>query len=191
MKKAANLKVGDAFRPAHPRQMSMNGKKMSPMVQYIVTKKFSQSPYFLICTERHSKKGLYSLSPEAPVISPKEPRPSIQGVEAFLGVKPRKRSTGYRLLWDGERDIEDWLAPRAKAILRIMLSYGRRDYPAKELHDIINKEFLRFYGKPCTSPPIVAFYMVKRQLVNHGFIEEIVETDNNDPRLVEIGIEDD
>ena len=177
MKKITNLELGDTFRPAHPLQASNNGKMMSRALIYRVMKKYPQSPYMVIAVRVGVQgDGIYSLNPDVPTISVREPAPTITQIETFLGVKIRKKIVGYRLLWDGIDDPSDRVSPQGRTLLRIMKAFAQVEYEARELRAIIYENFAKFHSKPVYAHQLPNVMLSMRFLVSVGLVEEIMET---------------
>lgn len=177
MKKISSLELGDTFRPAHPLQASNNGKMMSRTLVYRVMKKYPQSPYMVIAVRVGVQgDGIYSLSPDVPTIAVREPAPTIAQVEAFLGVKIKKKVVGYRLLWDGIEDPSDKVSPQGRTILRIMKAFAQVEYEARELRAIIYENYAKFHSKPVYAYQLPGVMLSMRFLVAVGLVEELMET---------------
>ena len=119
MRTIKNLNVGDKFRPAVERIVSINGRVMLQSEVYTITKVFAQAPYFSIATNPQ-RNGVFSLHPDTLVIRPRDAAPSPDDVQSLLSPKAKKQVIGYRLLWDGRSNIRPFVTPQAMAILLIM-----------------------------------------------------------------------
>ena len=170
------LGVGDRFRPAHPRQTSLNKRKMERTTTYKVTKVYPMSPHTTVAV--HDKKpddGFYSLGPGTPVLLPREISPSEDEVMRFIGVKKKHRLVGYRVLWDGKLPLQGIIPPQAIAAMKLMFSLGKVEYTVTEINVLFNEYYEKFWGRPVKRDPCQILQFYRRYLVNHCLIEEIVD----------------
>jgi hypothetical protein len=178
------LSVGDRFRPAHPRQVSLNGRRMDRAATYEVTKVYPMAPYTVIAA-RHKppspgalakfESEFYSLSPGTPVLLPKELDPTEDEVMQFVGAKRRRRVVAYRVLWDGKTDLSGVVPPQAVAAMKLMHAFGKSEYGVHELHEIFNKHYEKFWGRSVKREAVVILLFYRRHMVNQGLLEEIVD----------------
>ncbi len=167
---------GDRFRVAHPRQISLNKRRMPREVTYHVTRVYEMKPNTIISVEEANPgDGFYSLGPKTPVLLPKEPDPTEEEVLKFLGVQSKKRVVAYRVLWDGKLDLAGVVPPQAVACMKLMFSMGKDTYTVRELNELFTQHYEKFLGKPTPMMPssVISFY--RRHLVNKGLMEEIVD----------------
>ena len=170
------LSVGDWFRPAHPRQVSLNGRRMDRASTYEVTKVYAMAPHTVVATQCDEPKGsFYSLGPGTPVLLPKELDPTEDEVMQFVGAKRRRRVVAYKVLWDGETDLSGVIPPQAVAAMKLMHAFGKSEYGVHELHEIFNKHYEKFWGRPVKREAIVILLFYRRYMVNQGLLEEIVD----------------
>ena len=170
-----SIGVGESFRVAHPHQKSMNGLLMPREAIFVVKRIYEMAPYLTISNKKGDATTIYSLGPRTPVLFPKEKDPTEEEVFIFLGIRSRKQVLYYKLLWDGRSDIGKLLAPQAAALLRLMYSYGHAEFPARELHRLMNDKFDDFFGRPAKVSGSGVFKAYRRHLVARGFLEEVVD----------------
>lgn len=176
MRFVRTLDVGDRFRPAHPRQMSLNDRRLSRDSIYKVTKVYPMSPYVTIAVdEGKPDDGFYSLGPGTPVLLPKEILPTEEEVLDFIGAKKRHRVVAYKLLWDGKTNLCKIIPPQAIAALQLMYSMGKEEYDAHDLARLFELHYERFWGRPVKRHPYYIMKFYRRYMVNHGLIEEVID----------------
>lgn len=167
----------DRFRVAHPRQTSLNKRPMPRDQVFRVKKVYLMTPNVTISVrEEDPKDGFYSLGPRTPVLSPGEPNPTEEAVMRFLGVKTRKKVVGYRVLWDGKTDLSRIIPPQAIAAMKLVHAIGQSEYRVRDIHDIFRTHYEKFWGRPIKGDAAIVFFFYRRHLVNHGLLEEIVDS---------------
>lgn len=171
------LDSGDKFRPAHARQVSLNDRRMSRSTVYKVERVYPMDPHLAIAVDvERPDDGFYSLGPDTPVLLPKELDPSDDEIFQFIGVKARHRVVAYRVLWDGKTDLSRIVPPQAVAAMKLMYSVGKSEYGARELSELFCKHYEKFLGRPVKyASPAVVLYIYRRNLVNHGLLEEVLD----------------
>lgn len=161
------------FRVAHPRQHSLNGKRMPRETTFQVIRAFPMAPHYRISIKEFGPKDeFYSLPPGAPVLSVLESDPTEEQVAEFLEVKPRVRVIAYRVLWDGQTELRGILGPQATAIMRMLFALGKSEYSLPEVNVAMNSHFPKFFGRPVSFPQGV-FTFYRRRLVGLGLLEEV------------------
>jgi len=170
------LDVGDRFKPAHPRQVSLNNRKMERTATYRVSKVYPMSPYTSIALdENNPNDGFYSLGPGTPVLLPMEIFPSEEEIRDFIGAKKKTRVVAYKLLWDGRSTLSGIIPPQAIAALQLMFAFGRTEYDAHYLVKLFEQHYERFWGRPVKRHPYYIMLFYRRYMVSHGLIEEVVD----------------
>jgi len=169
-----NLDIGNTFRVAHPRQVSLNHRRMPTDVVYKIKKVFQMSPHTVIVTNLHDD-SIYSLGPDTPVLSQGEPSPSESQVLAFLGrgtKKNKKKVVGYRLLWDGKIALKGIVPENAAALVRFIFALGKEEFDANEISCALRGGFARANKK--LSSGADDFGHNKGLLIRKGLLEEIL-----------------
>jgi hypothetical protein len=170
------LDVGDRFRPAHSRAVSLNNRKMPRTDVYKVIRVYEMSPHLTIAARESSPDdGFYSLGPDVPVLHPLEPDPSEEEVRQFIGVKVRRKVVAYKVLWDGKTDLRGIVSPQAAAAMKLMYAMGKPVYGLRELNVLFSKHFKKFWNKPLKYDASLILATYHRKLVSQGLIEEIVD----------------
>jgi hypothetical protein len=169
-----SLGEGDKFRPAHPRQVSLNMRPMPRSSVFKITKVFPQSPHLTI-SETEGEKGIFSLGPGTPVLLPKEMDPTERDIVKFLAPRGNKKVVGYKLLWDGKMELGGIATPQARAVLKLMFVMGKKEYGLTELNHMFDAHYETFLGKPSKVQGYHALIFYRRYLVDKGLIEEIVD----------------
>jgi len=170
------LDVGDRFRLAHPRQISLNNRRMERSTIYRIEKIYPMDPYLTIAVEDgRPSDGFYSLRPDAPVLHPLEPEPSEGELAQFIGGKFRRKVVAYKVLWDGKTDLRGVVTPQAAAAMKLMYAIGKPVYGLRELNVLFNKHFKEFWNKPLKCDAALILTTYHRMLVSQGLIEEIVD----------------
>jgi hypothetical protein len=170
-----NLGVGDSFRPAHPRQQSLNKRSMARDSTYKILKVYPMAPNLVISSRVDAPEdGFYSLGPNTPVLLPKEFDPSEKEVLAFLNRKSRLKALGYRVTWDGVTDISGLLPAQGVAMAKLLFSYGNREITMPEIIELTRRHFEAFWGRKGRQSGEWVFRYYRRFLLDRGIIEEIV-----------------
>lgn len=170
------LDVADLFRVAHPRQVSLNNRRMPRDVTYKIVKVYPMAPHAVVSVNSENPKdGFWTLGPGTPVLLPKDFDPSEDEVLRFLGVKTKKRVIAYKVTWDGKTDLSRVLTPQAVAAMKLMHAVGKSEYSARELHALFTKHYEKFQGRPYKSDAAALLLYYRRHMVNQGLLEEVVD----------------
>ena len=186
---AAELRVGDKFRPAYPEQETQNGRKMVNTKTYLVTKIFAQSPFFIVSVAlKRQKDGIYVNSPDIPVVYSNEPEPPFELVESFPSKKrqnypilhnlPRwgkNKPVGVKVHWNGTAPINIRISKRARAVLQTLIEGGKKEYSLTEAYDLLSEHFFDHYPNNFTMSAPMIFNKDQRFLCSLGLTELIFE----------------
>jgi hypothetical protein len=170
------LGQGDKFRPAHPRQLSLNNRLMSRGSLYRVERIFPQSPHLYISVDVSNPldKLKYSLRPMTPVLLGREPLPTEDEVLQFLSPAARRKVVlGYRLLWDGKTPLGNVITPQATLLLEFLYAFGKREYGSTEIKLLLKERFEAFVGRGTRSGTKLLSQYAK-YLASAGLLEELV-----------------
>jgi hypothetical protein len=174
-----SLGAGDKFRVAREGQVSLNNREVGRKLVLRITKVYAQSPHTVVAVEhtRPIRGGIYTLPPGTPVLSPREPDPAEERVLEFLTGKKAKRLTvvAYRPTWDGVQDLSKLLVPQAEVLSKIMFAFGKREYEARDLLNLVEANYDSFYGKRHKLGGRTLFNYYKRHMVDAGLLEEVVD----------------
>lgn len=190
MRKLSALNEGDRFRTAHPRQQSLNRRRMDREHVFRVKSVYQQSPYTVISVREDDLfGGIYSLRPGTPVLFPRDLDPSEEEVYAFLGVAKRRRTTHVRLNWDGQSSLES-LPPQAAALVRGMYVLGIVEASPTEIAARVAPHIAKFIENPGVTGVTSLLRFYKRKLVNEGFMTEFVDLCTTPASVIEAGLQD-
>lgn len=169
----STLDVGHRFRVARPDQKSLNNLEMPRECIFRVTKIFSQSPFYVISVKDDGPdQPIYSLGHKTPVILPKEHNPSEESIAAFIGVKRRKKTVGYTVLWDGATPLNGLTTRGAAAVLKMLFTLGKVTYSPVEVRKA-TREHIRKFTKERISEFTV--YYAMNVLVYDGLVAVITD----------------
>lgn len=142
MRRLNQLSTGNAFRVAHPEQVSKNNRKMFPGDTFAVSKIYPMEPGYFVC-RRMCGAAIdgqpYVLHPETPVILPGETPPEKSEVEQFVvGNVPRKQVVGYRVQAGGVHEaVSGNLSSSRQKLLLAIASTGVREFTKTSLDALL------------------------------------------------------
>lgn len=170
-----SMNVGDRFRVAHPRQISLNRRTMSRDLTFQVTKVYEQTPRLIVAKVVGDGEGIYSLNPGTPVLYPAAPNPTELQVFEFLSRRTtRKKVVAYRMLWDGSTDLVQLLSPLGRAVIRTLYVLGSKEIDVKDAATLVRENLPQFLERGIKMPVGFALKNYRRYLVEKGMLEEIV-----------------
>lgn len=169
------LNLGDKFRPASDKQMSLNNRKMGQDKVFRITRIYPQTPNIVVSVLDDSpNKGIFSLGPGTPVLFPNEPNASEDEVREFLTPgRGKTRVTGYELLWDGKTEFHSSVPTYCQVFAKLMFAHGKEYYTASELGKLWIANADRYERHPSL---ILNWRSRLRQLVMLGILKEIRNT---------------
>jgi hypothetical protein len=177
MKFLSDLGVGDRFRPAHPRQMSLNGRLMARGHTYVVSKVYQMSPNIAICksAQDSDSSSYWSLPPRCPVLATREKDPTEEQVYAFIGAK--RWIVGYVLKWRPPAKPADFLYNAwLEAVLRVMYAVGKKEWSVEELEKTLQEKLPSFAGGIPKGVPMHWYTKcMMHRLSNRGLVVEIFD----------------
>jgi len=138
---------------------------------FVVTKVFAQSPHYIIATSKIFD-GIFSLPPHVPIIGVREPKPTEEEVNEFLGIKSKPSAAGFKLLWNGLTPLPK-LMPEAVGILVMLKALGKKYVSVDDLQMLINRHLAKFC-KNFHYLPIETFMLCEREMISTGLIEEVL-----------------
>ena len=98
-------------------------------------------------------------------------------MQEFLTGKRLKRLAvvAYRPTWDGVQDLSRLLTPQAAVLARIMHAFGKREYSASDLLNLVEANYDSFYGRRHKLGGRQVFSYYRRAMVDAGLLEEVVD----------------
>lgn len=191
MRRLSALNEGDRFRIAHPRQLSMNLRKMNQRSIYRITRVYDQEPRLVICVnDGMPRDGIYSLKSGTPVLFPLESDPTEDQVFTFLGARRRKRTIAIELNWDGETPLHGVVAPQGAAFVTAMYALGIKRASLTDLINMIEPHWKKFASRRGTKDVARIFIAHRRKLVQEGLISEVMDAERVPQSVIEAGLQD-
>lgn len=174
MRRLKELNETDKFRPANPKQISLNNREMDRQKVYLVTRIYAQSPFYRVCVEQEKPdNGFYTLGPNTPVLFPRDENPREDDVVKFLIPKSQKIVIGFKLLWDGKTSLARLLNPTEQTIVKVLFALGQEYFPLDEFNYAIMMSSFRKAGVHLKGYRM--FTRLRLKLVNKGMLKEVLD----------------
>jgi len=83
-----DIEVGARFFVALDLQPTLDGKQVSTWTELFIEKKYEEEPFVAVCRRVEVRDGeTYTFVPDTAILSPGEPRVSIEEVERYLAIR--------------------------------------------------------------------------------------------------------
>lgn len=183
------LNLGDKFRPASDKQMSLNNRKMGQDKVFRITRIYPQTPNIVVSVLDDSpNNGIFSLGPGTPVLFPNEPNASEDDVREFLTPgRGRQKVVGFELLWDGKAEFHCSVPTYCQVFAKLMFAHGKKSYTSKELGRLWVDNRHRYER---TTSVILPWRARLRQLVIIGILKEIRDQRPRSGKVVDANLQE-